>query len=296
MGNSNLDYGAFQNNIDKLDMREKYRKEQHDGTRIIFQREISPVQMYQNVMDKTVFLYKNRVPEEGKRIITRLNGIKGKRIAGSVIQWTGVLLTALFVLFVFRYQSIDWNNHIKITFMLAMAAGILILLVLGGFIRISGRKLMADYLDVWNPLKAPVEINRLENGQLAIIKYKNRDKSCGAYPSALNPDDTIWKGTMLNCSMLPTYVEYMYIIDCVKSCSKTKSGILIESSGRTYGMRMARLYHSNSEPFRLSVFAESHISYRRDEIPAIFTDMDQLESSLMNYGYFEPGRNTFSPL
>ncbi len=298
MGNNNFSYEKIQKNIEKLFLNEKYRKEKHDSSRIIFNREISPVQMYQNLMDNTVFTYKNRVPEEGSKVITSLKGIRRKRIIGSIIQWIGVLLIVLFVLLILNYKSIEWDNSIKLASLLSMPVGILVFTV-GGFIRISGRKFMGEYLEVWNKLsnlKGPIEINCLKNGQLAIVKYRHRDKSCGDYLSALNPDGTIWHGNFFNCIRIPTYVEYMYIIDSIKSCARTESGLMIESSGKYYGRRWAwNSYYRSSRPIPFYVFTETYVSYRKEEIPVIFDNMDQLESSLINYGYFETEINTFSP-
>ena len=296
MEKNDLHYEELQKNIEKLSTGEKYRKEQHDSTRIIFNREISPVQMYQNVMDNTVFTYKNRVPEEGKKVITRLKGIRRKKIAGSIVQWIGVLLLVLFVLLTFNDAFREWSN-IKEPIGLAIFLGIPVFLFIGGCIRVSGRTFMADYLQVWNPLKSPVEFNCLTNGQLVLMYYSCRDKSCGGYSSALNPDDTIWhsRGLGFKYVRIPTYVNYMYVIDSIKSCTRTENGLMIESSGRYYGVRGAR-HVGDSDGTWLHVFAEIHVSYRKEEIPAIFADMEQLEAALMNYGYFEPGRDTFSPL
>lgn len=296
MGNNDLSFEKFQKNLQKLTLNEKYRKEKHDSSRIIYNREISPVQMYQNLMDNTVFTYANRVPEEGSKIITSLKGIKRKRIVGSIIQWIGVLLIALFVFYTFNFKSIEWDDNIKLGIALAMFVGIPVFLLTGAFIRASGRKFMADYLEVWNKLKAPIEINCLKNGQLAIIKYRHRDKSCGSYVCALNPDDTIWFGTVFTCNRVPTYVEYMYIIDRIESCTRTENGLMIESSGRCYGKRWVRTRHNKNSKTMCHVFAETQISYRKDEIPSIFSNEEQLEAALMNYGYFEPDRNVFSPL
>lgn len=101
---------------------------------------------------------------------------------------------------------------------------------------------MADYIEVWNTfanIKGPIEINCLNNGQLAIIKYENRDKTQGKYLSALNADDTIWQGGVFDWLFFPTYVQYIYIIDSVKSCTRTKNGLMLESSGVFYGRRAA---------------------------------------------------------
>lgn len=48
---------------------EKYRKEQHGSLWIIFNREGTPLKVFKNVLDKTVLIFKNRVPEEGTRLI-----------------------------------------------------------------------------------------------------------------------------------------------------------------------------------------------------------------------------------
>lgn len=298
MENNNLSYEKIQKNIEKLFLNEKYRKEKHDSSRIIFNREISPVQMYQNLMDNTVFTYKNRVPEEGSKVITSLKGIRRKRIVGSIIQWIGALLIALFILFILNYKSVDLDNDVKFAITLTTLAGIPLFIIIGGFIRILGRKFMGEYLEVWNKLsnlKGPIEINCLKNGQLAIVKYRHRDKSCGEYLSALNPDGTVWHGNFFTRIRISTYVEYMYIIDSIKSCARTENGLMIESSGRYYGKRWARNSYNGSNETPFYVFAETYVSYRKEEIPVIFDNMDQLESSLINYGYFEPGKNTFSP-
>ena len=133
MEKNDLHYEELQKNIEKLSTGEKYRKEQHDSTRIIFNGEISPVQMYQNVMDNTVFTYRNRVPEEGKKVITRLKGIRRKKIAGSIVQWIGVLLLVLFVLLTFNDAFREWSN-IKEPIGLAIFLGIPVFLFIGGCI------------------------------------------------------------------------------------------------------------------------------------------------------------------
>lgn len=295
-------YEEIQNNINKRTLHEKYRKEQHGKTRIIYNREISPVQIYQNVMNNTTFIYRNRVPEEGKKVITGLKGIKRNKIIGSLIQWFGLLLIVLFVIYIINYNSIDTAQNIKLAITLVMFVGAPTLIIVGGFIRIIGRKYMADYIEVWNPIKTPVEINCLSNGQLVVIYYSTRNKECGGYLSALNMDDSIWRGGRYERVSIPSYVKSIYVIDSVKSCRKTENGLMIESSGTRYGVRRARLlYRQNAQlntqsRIWLSVFAETLISYRKEEIPAIFTNMEQLKASLMNYGYFELGRNTFSPL
>ena len=287
----------FQENIKKLTYKEKDRKEEHGNSRIIFNREIPPVNIYQNVMNNTTFIYRNRVPSEGGKLISRLKGIRGKKIMGSVIQWIGVLMTVISAYMLFFYDIEDWDANIKGLLAVLMLSGVTVFLIIGGIIRTRGRAYMSDYIEVWNPLKAPVEINRLANGQLAVIKYINRDKSCGLYKSALNPDDTI-QTQRIDMKMIPTYAMYIYIIDQIKSCEKTKNGVMVESSGRYYGARWAwKKYNTHTNKYTwYYVFTETHISYKKEEIPDIFTDMEQLEASLMNYGYYEEGRNGFYPL
>lgn len=302
MKNTDLYYEEIQKNIEKLELNEKYRQEKHDRTRIIFHNEISPLQIYQNVMDNTVFIYKNRVPEEGTKVITRLKVIKRNKVIGSLIQWIGILLIAAFVLLIFSYRSLRWDSNIKLKILLLLFFGSFVFIFAGGLIRISGRKFMGDYIEVWNQYsiwKGPVEINCLKNGQLAIIKYRHRDKSRGEYLSALNPDGTIWHGNLLRRMMLPTYVRYIYIMDSVKSCARTENGLMIESSGKYYGIRGARYKQgrrSGNRRLWFYVFAETRISYRKEEIPAILDHMEQLEAALINYGRFQSGINAFSPL
>ena len=297
-------YGELQKNIEKRSQGEIERKEQHGSSRIIFNREISPVQMYQNVMDNTTFIYKNRVLEEGKKVIFRLKGIRRKKIAGSIIQWLGALLFVLFVLYIFHYQSIEWDNNIKTAVALALFLGIPVFFFIGLCVRCSGRRFIREYLHRPSPFSdigVPIiEFNRLANGQMVLMMYSRHDKSCGGYLSALNPDDTIWHGRGLGFKYvrIPTYVDYMYVIDSIKSCTRTENGLMIESSGRYYGVRGARHVGGggDSNGTWLTVFAETHVSYRKEEILAIFSDMEQLEAAFMNYGYFEHGRDTFSPL
>ena len=296
----------YQANIEKLTYDEKRRGEQHGDTRIVFYQEMPPIQMYKNVRDNTEFVYRNRVPYEGTKVIKNLKGVGLQRRIGMAVQWLGLLITVLFVIYIFNYQSIDWDNDLKIALALIMFfMGPIVLPIVGGSIRIYGRKYLIDYLRVGNSLAgSPMEINRLSNGQLVILSYMIMDKSCSTYLSALNMDDTEWSdpiGTRIpfNREKIPTYIDYMYIIDSVKSCKRTKNGLLIESSGRYYGTRMAYAeYHRDSvtNATVLSVFTEAQITYRKEEILDIFMDMDQLEVELNSYSDYMVGRDAFSPL
>ncbi len=285
--------GRYQEYLDKLSERERNRREIHGESRIISVSKMSPLQIYQNVKDNSIYVFENRVPTEGTKVIKQLKGVGAKRRAGIVIQLLSLVVLLAFLLYLYFYKSIDLGFYTKLSIVWIMFAAIPILLIVGGCIRISGRKLLIDYLDVWNTVarKGPVEINCLTNGQLAIIKYCNSDKSQSRYPSALDYDDTIWHGTTFNTPYVSTFVDYIYIIDNVKSCTKTKNGIMIETSGTSYGKRVVR---SNSDFY--CVFAKTDISYRVEEIPAILTDMQALEAALSNYGNYESGSNAFSPL
>ncbi|MCD7741378.1 MAG: hypothetical protein LUI06_04150 [Ruminococcus sp.] len=294
--------GQYQSTIEKLCLYEKYRKEQHDNTRVIFNREMQPNLMYQNLMNSTVFIYQNRVPTEGSRVITHLKGIGRRRMIGIILQLLSLPLLAVFLLFLFNYKQIEWNDTLKLVLTFVLLFGIPAVITVGGMIRTFGRKLMIEYLQVWNSVaaKPPMEVNLLTNGQLVITKYLKRDKTCGSYLSVLNPDDTVWHGgTVFDRIHIPSFVEYMYVIDSVKSCVDTEDGIMIETSGRFYGARGAlHSYnnHGSGEGVWYCVFAQSHISYRKDEIPAILTNMDHLKSVLMSYGNYENSANSFSPL
>ncbi|MCD8098121.1 MAG: hypothetical protein LUE31_08835 [Lachnospiraceae bacterium] len=292
--------GQYQNTIEKLSLYEKYRKEQHDSTSVIFNREMQPNLMYQNLINSTVFIYQNRVPTEGSGVITHLKGVGRKRTIGIIIQLLSLPLLAVFLLFLSNYKQIEWNDTLKLVLTFVLLFGIPAAITVGGMIRIFGRKLMIEYLEVWNSVagKPPIEINLLTNGQLVITKYLKRDKTCGSYLSVLNPDDTVWHGTVFDRIHIPSFVEYMYVIDSVKSCVDTEDGIMIETSGRFYGARGALHSYNNhgrGESVWYCVFAQSHISYRKDEIPAILTNMDHLKSTLMNYGNYENSANSFSP-
>lgn len=284
----------YQENIEKLFHREAQRGEQHGAARIIFYQEMTPIQMYKNIENNTEFVFRNRVPEEGSKVIKKLKGVGGQRRIGMLIQYLGLLITVLFVLFIFHYKSIHWDDNLKLALFLVMFfSGLILFPVVGGIIRIWGRRYLIDYLDVWNLLKPPMEIRRLNNGQLAVLHYIARDKSCSSYLSAIKADDTDGK------EYIPSYVDYIYIIDHVKSCTRTKNGLMIESSGRYYGTRTAYTrttskYHKYAVVY--SAFTETQISYRKEEILAIFSDMEQLEVDLMCYGDYEAVQDGFSPL
>ena len=293
----------YQRNIENLTYQEYRRKEKHESTRIIFNSEATPENMYQNVMNNTTFIFRNRVFSEGRKIISRLKGIRGKKNAGAALIWLGVLITAISAYILFFCNSEDFTFSIKRILAAVMVSGAPVFLIIGLFVRCSGRRYMMDYLNAWNPFSTPTEINRLVNGQIVIIGYATNDRGCGSYTSALKSDDTIWDErptgqsagfveTFYNTTLIPTYVNYMYIIDSIKSCTKTKSGIMIESSGRYYGIRSV----NGSDRRVYWVFTEVYISYKKEEILDIFTNMELLESSLMNYGYYEEKRDRFYPL
>ncbi len=295
----------YQANIEKLTYDEKRRGEQHGDTRIVFYQEMPPIQIYKNARDNTEFVYRNRVPEEGPKVINNLKGVGLQRRIGMAVQWLGLFITVLFVIYIFNYQSIDWDNDLKIALALIMFfMGPIVLPIVGGSIRIYGRKYLIDYLRVRSStFGSPMEINRLSNGQLVILSYMTMDKSCSTYLSALNMDDTEWKGvrTPFTSEEIPTYVDYMYIIDSVKSCKRTKNGLMLESSGRYYGTRTAYTEHYSNDNgpddyVNVLVFTEAQITYRKEEILDIFTDMDQLEVELNSYSDYMVGRDAFSPL
>ena len=291
----------YQKNIEKLSYNESIRKEQHESTRIIFNREATPVSIYQNVMNNTTFIYKNRVLSEKSRDISALKGIRVKKNVATAIIWIGVLITAISAYILFFHGRENLELSMRRILAVVMMSGAPVFFMIGLIIlKCNSRKYMVGYLPVLYPFGSHVEINRLTNGQMVILRYATRKKTCETYISALNPDDTIWDQQLTGFfkdyfyrSRIPTYISYMYIIDSIKSCKKTKGGIMIESSGRYYGRRGAC---EGKDTVYFDVFAEAYVSYRKEEIPAIFTNMEQLEASLMNYGYYEEERDRFYPL
>lgn len=281
----------IQKNIRKLEDFERMRKEQHDNERIIFNRECSLEQMFQNLMRHVSVTYKNRVIEERKKIPSLIKGIRRKNLIFYVFLLLAVLVCVCFF-------CIDWlsmeNGGVKTLLMLSLFAAPLLLLIVGGCFKCSGRKYMAEYIEVWNIVKPPVEIVRLSNGQLAVISYAARDKGSMKHTSALNEDDTLQR------QYFSTPVNSVYIIDKISSCSRTANGLMIESAGRYYGIRAAywhRNINSSAHIHSCSyVFAEAHISYRKEEIPTIFTDWDSLEASLSGYQDYEAAGDMFDPL
>ncbi len=294
----------YQANIEKLTYDEKRRGEQHGDARIVFYQEMPPIQMYKNVRDNTEFVYRNRVPEEGPKVINNLKGVGLQRKIGMPLQRIGLLVFILSWVYVFVATIIDLNENFKPIALIMLIMGP-VLFIVGGSIRIYGRKYLIEYLRVRSSsFGSPMEINRLSNGQLVILSYMTMDKSCSTYLSALNMDDTVWKGvrTPFTSEEIPTYVNYMYIIDSVKSCKRTKNGLMLESSGRYYGTRTAYTEHYSNDNGQLDdyvnalVFTEAQVTYRKEEILDIFMDMDQLEVELNSYSDYMVGRDAFSPL
>lgn len=198
--------------------------------------------MFKNVPDKTVLTFKNRVPEESTKLITRLSVIKKHRALGIIIQLVGLLIPAAFILFAKEFKNLELGTNEKNAI---VAGGLFLFLALvigGGIFRILGRKYMSGHLDVWNKLnlKGQIEIALLENG------------------------------------------------------------LLIESSGRRYGLRVGYRQHRGGvgNMMEYYVFTELQVQYRKEEIPTIYEYMDKLEETLRNYGSFEPGRGSepFYPL
>lgn len=70
----------YHKNVEDLfDDEKRLRKEKHGNAKIIFYQEISPVQMFQNVIDNTSFIFKNRAKEEGKKVIYKTGNLGKKK-------------------------------------------------------------------------------------------------------------------------------------------------------------------------------------------------------------------------
>lgn len=238
------------------------RCEMHSEERIVKQDEYTPIQFYENLVNKTIKKYDNLVISENKKIPHMIPTIRKWKTIGDAIQILGVILVAIFVLSL---------NGERLKGRIASIIVVLILqLIVGRLVKVIGRKPFGEYTLCWKKTLPHMDIRELDDGKLAITKYMKRDETAGNYEDIITNEKQ------------QSIVKYTYIIDKVISCERVKDGIMLESAGKFYGLRAVRLTTGEGATDYKDgyAFTEVKVDYRREIIPCIFANMDELYCSL----------------
>lgn len=284
--------GSYKRSVAKLTRFESYRSEKHSGEKIV--EEYTPVQYYESIKNRVIFTYNNLVISKKKKVQRLIPTIRRWRLRGQLLQSLSILMTAfvLYALFgandtFFRGPHNSWPNGLYVAYILFMIFAPIIVFIVGGLIQTKGRKLFAEYIEVWNPLKAPMEIVKLNDGRIAILNYLSRDMSMAKYSRAVDGNgEPLKPHSIIDESKYrdDAVIKSCYAIDKVISATAVEDGILLESSGFFYGLRRAIRTgnHSDSKTkFEYFLWTECAVDYRREIIPCIYENFDDLKGNLM---------------
>lgn len=284
----------FKENVKKLYIFEKYRNEQHTNEKI--DESCSPVDAYNDFKDSFQVRYSNLVITKNKKIPKLIKTIGKWKTIGGFIQFLALLnfVYIILMLSVYKenlldYPRYNWDEGLYMAYMLLVILGPALLLIIGGFVRIIGRKPFAEYIEVWNPMKAPVEVVRLSDGRVAIISYLTRDMNKGKYLKAVSASGEpltthpIWESTEYEDDAV---MKYCYIIDAIHSLKETRDGFEIVSSGQFKGLRIAGYTHNKRRNTNIRMpyylWTECDVKHRKEVIPNIFENMEYLGTDLKN--------------
>lgn len=285
----------FRENIKKLTPFEEMRKEKHSGEKII--TDYNPVQYYEKLKKDTDYIYENEVIVKKAKIPKLIPTIGKWKKIGLVIQLMALIVIGYAVYAIgFANETLiqgpreNWDGGAYVLYLMSIVLGPVILLVVGGIVQTLGRKQFAQYIEVWNPLKAPMEIRKLKKGRIAIVEYRARNMKKAEYNSCFdkegNPVD--YNSVLdLKDSQDITVINSCYVIDKVKKVELVKDGIKLSSSGKFYGLRAAdqtsNVHRTGSSHLRFYAWTECEVKERHEIIPNIFMRMGDIYADLRNY-------------
>ena len=135
-------------------------------------------------------------------------------------------------------------------------------------------------------LRSDTKFYKMDNGQIA---FADLCESSYPYPSVFDNEEVLHKPTWKSSNMLntrETRIIEVYVPTKIISAKMTRNGILLESSGRFYGVRTScviRIGHNHSSGFRFEDWSEMDIDYRKEVIPVTWTNLEGLLRELQTY-------------
>lgn len=252
----------IEDNIKQIEIFELQRCEMHSGERLVKASEYTPVEYYERLKNNTEKVFHNRIVFENISPSKLISTVRIWNILGGLVLLLGLCVTVILVP--------------KILTKFIIAVIVLIIVLLSNTVRKQGRKSLGEYLEVCDKNRPHLEIRKMRDGKISIVAYQRRDEK-PARCKAPNDDE-----------MIESVIKYCYTIDKIIACSHVKDGILIESKGIFHGLRRSDEWYTKNgkEAFEYNgsyQWVELSIDYRREVIPAIFEDMDELETTLNNY-------------
>lgn len=135
-------------------------------------------------------------------------------------------------------------------------------------------------------LRSDTKFFRMNNGQIAFADLSEDDYS---YPSVFENLGVVhnpkWEDAR-KFNYRNSKISEVYVPTKIMSVKMTRNGILLESSGKFYGIRTSytiRFGHNSAPAFHFKDWAEMDIDYRREVIPVTWTNIEVLFKALQTY-------------
>ncbi len=135
-------------------------------------------------------------------------------------------------------------------------------------------------------LRSDTKFFRMGNGQIA---FADLSEKVFQYPSVFENLDVVhnpkWEDAR-ELNYRNSEISEVYVPTKIISVKMTRNGILLESSGKFYGIRtsyVVRYGHNHAPGFHFRDWSEMDIDYRKEVIPVTWTNIEALFRAFQTY-------------
>lgn len=257
---------------------ELYRKEKHSNARLITYSEYTPEEFlrafnrskYNCISMRDEYKTNEDIPEFKLRKIY------------FALTWI-VVYVSLYTIILTRMIMVGNGDSLKelSTILMLIAVGLIFLLptlTVAFLFKFLGMPPFNAYL------YGDTKFYRMANGQIAFADISRKGYS---YTSMFDNYGEIFHPTSKDLLNLKhTEIREVYIPTRIISVKMTRNGILLESSGKFYGLRTSRSVRTgstNGAVYHFEAWSEMDIDYRKEVIPVTWTNLENLFIALQAY-------------
>lgn len=259
---------------------ELYRKEKHSNARLIADSDYTPEQFVEAFKRSQNDCISMRDENKKNEDIPEFKIRKMISVLSWIIIYGGVFTLTL--LRMYKVNGIEVFKEISTIVVLIALALIMLLPVL--LISYLSKFLGMPPFNAF--LRGNTKFYRMNNGQIAFVDLSEKGYP---YPSVFENLSVLRNPKWEDAKKLNkknTEIMEMYIPTKIISVKMTRNGILLESSGKFYGIRksyITRYGSTKSAAFHFEDWSEMDIDYRKELIPVTWINIEGLFRELQTY-------------
>lgn len=259
---------------------ESIRKEKHSNARLIADSDYSPEEFLEAFNSSKCDCISMRDEDKKSADIPEYKLRKMYFALTWIIVYVGVFTVTLL-----RMYQVNGADVFRET------STIIVLIALALFMALPTLAISYAFKFVGMPpfnayLRSDTKFFRMNNGQIAFADLSEEGFS---YPSVFENPGAVhnpkWEEAR-KFNYKSSKVGEVYVPTKIISVKMTRNGILLESSGKFYGIRTSyviRFGHNNAPAFHFKDWSEMDIDYRKEVIPVTWTNIEVLFKALQTY-------------